>query len=101
MERWQEEVEILAQEFHCAIQGFDKMKTVWIALADDHKNDPGRQAYALKTANMYQEMEKHAPEKFREVGGTWPPNGVSLAQHIRSEQPDQKVDWDAIIVEED
>ena len=60
MERWQEEVEILAQEFHCAIQGFDKMKTVWIALADDPKNGPRRQAYALKTANMYQEMEKHA-----------------------------------------
>ena len=39
--------------------------------------------------------------EIREVGGTWPPNGVSLAQHIRSERPDQKVDWDAIIVEED
>ena len=59
MERWQKEVKILAQEFCRAIQGFDKMKTVWIALADDHKNGPASQAYALKTANMYQEMEKH------------------------------------------
>ncbi|KAJ7883909.1 hypothetical protein B0H14DRAFT_2564680 [Mycena olivaceomarginata] len=55
-----------------AIQGFNKMKTVWTALADDHKNDPGRQAYALKTANMYEEMEKHAQESFREVGGLGP-----------------------------
>ncbi|KAJ7694518.1 hypothetical protein B0H14DRAFT_2419125, partial [Mycena olivaceomarginata] len=36
MEGWQEEVEILAQEFHHAIQGFNKMETVWTALAHDH-----------------------------------------------------------------
>ncbi|KAJ6477732.1 hypothetical protein C8R45DRAFT_791295, partial [Mycena sanguinolenta] len=71
MERWQKEVKILAQEFCCAIQGFEKMKTVWTALADDHKNDPGRQAYALKTSNMYQEMENKGGEKFCEVGGEW------------------------------
>jgi hypothetical protein len=29
MKGWQEEVEILAQEFHRAIQGFNKMETVW------------------------------------------------------------------------
>ncbi|KAJ6489120.1 hypothetical protein C8R45DRAFT_929812 [Mycena sanguinolenta] len=53
MERWQEEVEILAQEFRRAIQGFDKMEAVWTALANEHKNDPGKQAYALKTANIF------------------------------------------------
>ncbi|KAJ7352547.1 hypothetical protein DFH08DRAFT_805759 [Mycena albidolilacea] len=35
MEGWQE-VEILAQEFHHAIQGFNKMETVWTALVHDH-----------------------------------------------------------------
>ncbi|KAJ7348008.1 hypothetical protein DFH08DRAFT_808776 [Mycena albidolilacea] len=29
---------------------FDKMETVWTALVNDHKNDPGKQAYVLKTA---------------------------------------------------
>ncbi|KAJ6481154.1 hypothetical protein C8R45DRAFT_933054 [Mycena sanguinolenta] len=42
------------------------MKTAWATLADDHKNDPGTQAYALDAADMYQEMEKHAQEKFCE-----------------------------------
>ncbi|KAJ7808095.1 hypothetical protein B0H14DRAFT_2609208 [Mycena olivaceomarginata] len=101
MEGWQEEeVEILAQEFHCAIQGFNKMETVWTALAHDHQEDPGKRAYALKKVNMYQEMGKDAQEKFAKVGGTWPRAGVGLAQHIKSERPDQRIDWDASIAEE-
>ncbi|KAJ7082322.1 hypothetical protein C8R44DRAFT_753804 [Mycena epipterygia] len=56
MERWQEEVEILGQEFRRAIQGFIKMETVWNTLAQDHKDNPGKQAYALKTANIYHKM---------------------------------------------
>ncbi|KAJ7087124.1 hypothetical protein C8R44DRAFT_752302 [Mycena epipterygia] len=84
MERWQEEVEILAQEFRRAIQGFTKMEAIWTALAKDHSNNPGKQAYALKTANMYSQMCKDG-EKFTDVGGTWPSGGFSLAQHIRSE----------------
>ncbi|KAJ7732066.1 hypothetical protein DFH07DRAFT_755417 [Mycena maculata] len=99
MERWQEEVEILAQEFRRAIQGFNKMGTVWTALAHDHEEEPGKKAYALKVASMYQEMGKDAQEKFAKVGGTWPRAGVSLAQHIKSERPDQKIDWDASIAE--
>ncbi|KAJ7094336.1 hypothetical protein C8R44DRAFT_749527 [Mycena epipterygia] len=85
MERWQEEVEILSQEFRRAIQGFTKMEAVWTTLAQDHSNDPGKQAYALKTANMYRQMCKDAEKKFADVGGTWPSAGVSLAQHIRCE----------------
>ncbi|KAJ7848506.1 hypothetical protein B0H14DRAFT_2583018 [Mycena olivaceomarginata] len=99
MEQWLEEVEILAQEFHHAIQGFNKMETVWTALAHDHQEDPGKKAYALKKANMYQEMGKDAQEKFAKVGGTWLRAGVSLTQHIKSERPDQKIDWDASIAE--
>ena len=100
MELWQEEVEILAQEFCRAIQGFNRMETVWTALAHEHAEDPGKKAYALKTANMFQEMGKDAQEKFTKVGGTWPQAGVSLAQHIKSERPDQKIDWDAGIAED-
>ncbi|KAJ7833328.1 hypothetical protein B0H14DRAFT_2591522 [Mycena olivaceomarginata] len=90
--------EILAQEFRHAIQEFNKTETVWTALAHDHQEDPGKKAYVLK-ANMYQEMGKDAQEKFAKVGGTWPRAGVSLAQRIKSECPDQKINWDASIAE--
>ena len=53
MERWQEEVEILGQEFRRAIQGFNKMEATWTALAHDHENEPGKKVYALKVAGMY------------------------------------------------
>jgi hypothetical protein len=95
MERWQEEVEILAQELRRAIQGFTKMEAIWTSLAEDHSNEPGKQAYALKTANMYLKMCEDAEKKFADAGGTWPSAGVSLAQHIRFERPDTRIDWDA------
>jgi hypothetical protein len=76
------------------------METIWTALAHDHQEDPGKTAYALKKANMYQEMEKDVQEKFAKVGGTWPRAGVGLAQHIKSECPDQRIDWHASIAEE-
>jgi hypothetical protein len=95
MPNWVEQL-----EFHRAIQGFDKMESVWTALANDHENDPGKQAYALKTANMYQEMQEDVQKKFHKVGGTWPRSGVSFAEHIKSERPDRKIDWEAIIAGE-
>ncbi|KAJ7323591.1 hypothetical protein DFH08DRAFT_817629 [Mycena albidolilacea] len=52
MEQWQEEIEILGQEFCHAAQGCDRMETVWAAFVNDHKNDPGKQAYAMRAANM-------------------------------------------------
>ena len=58
MERWQEELAFVAQEFRRAIQGFNKMETVWTALAHEHAEDPGKKAYALKVANMYDQMGK-------------------------------------------
>ncbi|KAJ6492345.1 hypothetical protein C8R45DRAFT_928632 [Mycena sanguinolenta] len=100
LDRWQEEVKIIAQ-FSRAIQGFEKMKTVWTALADNHKNDPKRQTHALKTSNMYQQMENKGREKFREVGGTWPQNRVSLSQYIQCERLDRKITGEAIIFAED
>ncbi|KAJ6506564.1 hypothetical protein C8R45DRAFT_922749 [Mycena sanguinolenta] len=91
MERWQEEVEILGQEFRRAIQGFNKMENVWTSLAKDHKNEAGKSAYASKVANMYQQMDSDARQHFTKAGGTWSKEGVSLAQHIKSERPDPKL----------
>ena len=95
MEQWQEELELVGQEFHRAVQGFNKMHSVWTALADDHENDPGRKAYASKVASMYEQMEKNMRQQFEKVGSTWPKVGVSLAQHIKSEQPSPSIDWTA------
>ncbi|KAJ6481348.1 hypothetical protein DFH09DRAFT_950853, partial [Mycena vulgaris] len=95
VERWQEELEIVGQEFCRALQGFKKMHSVWTALADDHENNPGRKAYASKVASMYEQMEKNMCQQFEKVGGTWPKVGVSLAQHIKSERPDPSIDWTA------
>ncbi|KAJ7908620.1 hypothetical protein B0H13DRAFT_2496540 [Mycena leptocephala] len=75
------------------------MEAVWTTFAQDHSNDPGKQAYALKTANMYWQMREDAEKKFSDVAGTWPSAGVSLAQHIRSERPDARIDWDAGVAE--
>ncbi|KAJ6471519.1 hypothetical protein C8R45DRAFT_1165325 [Mycena sanguinolenta] len=91
MERWQEEVEILGQEFHHAIQGFNEMEAVWTVLAHNHEKDPRKKTYALKVAGMYQQMGKDAQEQFEKIGGTWPKAGVSLAHHIKSECPDAKL----------
>jgi hypothetical protein len=70
MECWQQEAEILAQEFRRAIQGFTKMEAVWTTLAEDHSNDPGKQAYALNIANMYWQMREDVEKEFADVGGT-------------------------------
>ena len=45
-------------------------------------------------------MGKDAREQFKKVGDTWPKAGVSLAQHIKSERPDPKIDWAAVIAED-
>ncbi|KAJ6450255.1 hypothetical protein C8R45DRAFT_946863 [Mycena sanguinolenta] len=41
MERWQEELELVGQEFCCAVQGFNKMHSVWTV------------------ASIYEQMEKN------------------------------------------
>ncbi|KAJ7764057.1 hypothetical protein DFH07DRAFT_770706 [Mycena maculata] len=88
-----------SQEFRRAIQGFTKMETIWTALAQEHNINPGKQAYALKTASIYSQMRKEGEKKFADVGGTWPSAGVSLAQHIKSERLDGMIDWDAVVAE--
>ncbi|KAJ7307779.1 hypothetical protein DFH08DRAFT_824090 [Mycena albidolilacea] len=88
-----------AEDAEYTVDCFTKMEAVWTAVAQDHSNDLGKQAYALKTANMYWQMHEDAEKKFADVGGTWPSAGVSLAQHIRSKLPDVRIDWDAGVAE--
>lgn len=96
MERWQEEVEILTQEFRRAIRGFQKMDEVWMSLAadsDGSSESKGKTAYAKKKAAMYRRMAQDCRETFAKLGGTWVPEGVSLGDHIRAERPSQNIDW--------
>jgi hypothetical protein len=104
MERWQEEVEILEEEFRRAIRGFEKMEQVWSSLAisslegsESADFDPrvakGKMAYGKRKTAMYGRMAKEARTVFHSIGATYPPEGVSLGDHIRSQRPSQEIDW--------
>jgi hypothetical protein len=109
MERWQEEVEILEEEFRRATRGFEKMEQVWSSLAmsqlegsldslavanpPDPRVAKGKMAYGMKKAAMYGRMAKEARSVFDSIGGTYPPEGVSLGDHIQSQRPSQENDW--------
>jgi hypothetical protein len=104
MEHWQEEVEILQEEFRRAIRGFEKMEQVWSSLAltstessESADFDPrvvkGKMAYGKKKAAMYGRMAEEARVVFHSIGATYPPDGVSLGDHIRSQRPSQEIDW--------
>lgn len=53
------------------------METIWTALAQEHNINPGKQAYALKTASMYSQICKEGEKKFADVRGTWPSAGAT------------------------
>ena len=106
MEHWQEEVEILEEEFRRAICGFEKMDQVWSSLAMSEGSeladfDPrvakGKMAYGKKKAAMYGRMAKEGHMVFHSIGGTYPPEGVSLGDHIQSQRPSQEIDWTSVV----
>jgi len=83
MWRWQEELEILEEEFRRTARAFDRMAFVWKELARRHTRK-GYVAYAHEKSAMYRYMAKECKEKFEAAGGTWPETGTSLTDHIRS-----------------
>jgi hypothetical protein len=93
MQHFQEEVEILAQEFRNATCGFTCMNEVWTCLATDAKSSHGVVAYAMEKASMFSRMAEECRAAFIKVGGTWPADGTLLANHIRDERPQKTVDW--------
>ncbi|KAJ7225204.1 hypothetical protein C8J57DRAFT_1197735 [Mycena rebaudengoi] len=97
MQHFQEEVEILAQEFRNATCGFTRMNEVWTCLATDAKSSHGAVAYAMEKASMFSRMAEECRAAFIKVGGTWPADGTSLANQIRDERPQQTVDWSTSI----
>ncbi|KAJ7745238.1 hypothetical protein DFH07DRAFT_776851 [Mycena maculata] len=62
--------------------------------------NPGKQAYALRTASTYSQMRKEGEKSFLMLEVLGRVQGlVSLAQHIKSEQQDGMIDWDAVVAE--
>ena len=49
-QQWEEEVEILEEEFHCTICSFEHMAEVWTLLAKAPDVAMGHSAYAFKQA---------------------------------------------------
>jgi len=81
MWRWQEELEILEEEFRRTARAFDRMAFVWKELAGKHTRR-GYVAYAHEKSAMYRDMAKECKDKFEAAGGTWPETGTSLTDHI-------------------
>lgn len=101
MQHFQEEVEILGQEFRNATRGFGRMDQVWTSLAADAEGNPGAVAYACQKAKMFRRMADECRSTFQKAGGKWPAEGTSLADHIWAERPVQTVDWSAAVGQDD
>ncbi|KAK7024355.1 hypothetical protein VNI00_016409 [Paramarasmius palmivorus] len=100
MQRWQEEVEILSEEFRRAVRGFVTMADAWHKVAAiSHELGPGYVAYAKRQAYVYRERATRTNGLFVQAGGTWPAESVRLTDHVRKERPSQVIDWARLIEE--
>ena len=72
MQRWEEEVEILEEEFRRTIRSFDRMAEVWTQLANTPNTAMGYAPYAFRHAQGYHDMAEDCRTKFKAAGGTWP-----------------------------
>ncbi|KAJ7605809.1 hypothetical protein FB45DRAFT_879127 [Roridomyces roridus] len=61
---------------------YRKMESVWHVLAQDSVNNPGKQAYAYNTAQMYQTMAREAEESFPKLGAHGLFGGTCLKQWV-------------------
>jgi hypothetical protein len=81
-ERWDEDVEILEEEFRRTVRGFARMSEVWTEMGENGDTG-GHRAYAMQKASAYGRMAKQARDQFEAAGGTWPENGTTLFDHVR------------------
>jgi hypothetical protein len=88
MERWQEEIEILEEEFRRLARACDRMAVVWEGLATlEHSANQGFVAYGHEMSAMYTSMAVKARDLFSQAGGSWPVDGESLEEHVRARRP--------------
>jgi hypothetical protein len=84
MERWEEEVEIVEEEFRRTVRSFEKMASVWNELGVRSMQE-GHAAYAFLKAHIFEGLAHDCREKFEAAGGSWP-NGRSLAELVYAQQ---------------
>ena len=84
MLRWQEEIEIIEEEFRRTIRTYEHMADLWTTLATSH-DVGGYSAYAFKQAHMYCQMASDCHTKFTAVGGMWP-DGRTLSDLITEQR---------------
>ncbi|TDL13796.1 hypothetical protein BD410DRAFT_846611 [Rickenella mellea] len=68
-DRWQEEVDILEEEFRRTIRSFQKMSATWDKLADQNSEKGGYVAYARRQAAMFKKMEVDCSNRFTKAAG--------------------------------
>jgi len=85
MQRWEEEIEILEEEFCRTVRSFERMAQVWTQLAKNLGTGPGYAQYAFEHARMYHEMAEDARAKFKSAGGFWL-TGCSLSELISQQR---------------
>jgi hypothetical protein len=71
MERWEEEIEILEEEFRRTVRSFEHMAEAWGVLAMTPNAAVGYSAYAFEHSQMYRDMAEDCRRKFGAAGGTW------------------------------
>ena len=81
MQCWEEEVEILEEEFCRTIRSFDRMAEMWTQLANTPITAMGYAPYTFRHAQMYHDMAEDCRRKFKAAGGTWP-DTCSLSELI-------------------
>ena len=67
MERWEEEVEILTEEFKRTYRTFIFLSKAW--LHGEQSYTPGKLAYAHERSTMYCAMAQHCKEIFYSIEG--------------------------------
>jgi hypothetical protein len=92
MERWIEEVEIVEEEFRRLVRSCDTMSRTWISLAAA-STKVGYAAYARQKADMFHKMAEDARNRFKTAKGTWPSDGVTVAEHAQINRPPVRIDW--------
>jgi hypothetical protein len=82
VERWDEDVETIEEEFRRTIRSFHKMSQIWLALGQRFELG-GHRAYALEKSATRSRMAREGETLFEMAGGRWPAEGETLINYIK------------------
>ena len=90
MEWWIEEVDIVEEEFCRLVMSCDTVSRTWISLAAA-STKVGYTTYARQKVDML--MAEDAWNWFKTAKGTWPSDGITVAEHAWTNRPPVHIDW--------